>query len=95
MTRYFVTRHQGAVEWARNQGIDAQHLSHLDPETIKPGDVVLGTLPVSIVAEICAKGAHYLHLSLKTPPIQRGQELTAKDMDDLGAELIEYEVRRV
>ncbi len=95
MTTYFVTRHKGAVEWARGRGIKAQHIEHLDPDTIKPGDVVLGTLPVSVAAQVCTRGAKYLHLSLKTPPKRRGQELSAEDMDELGAELIEYEIRRV
>ncbi len=95
MTTYFVTRHKGAVEWSRGRGIEAQHITHLDPKTIKSGDIVLGTLPVHIAAQVCARSAKYLHLSLKTPPKRRGEELTAADMDAMGAELVEYEIRRV
>ncbi len=94
MTSYFVTRHKGAVEWARSKNIDARQVAHLDPEKIQPGDTVLGTLPVSIVADVCARGGRYFHLSLETPPEQRGQELSALDMDAFGAELVEYDVRR-
>ena len=94
MTTYFVTRHKGAVEWAQAEGIAAKHISHLDPQTIQPGDVVLGTLPVSIVAELCQRGGRYMHLTLDLPPQARGRELTAKDMEAFGAKLEEYEVRR-
>ncbi len=95
MKTYFVTRHKGAVEWARGRGIEAEHIIHLDPEIIKPGETILGTLPVHIAAQVCKRGAKYLHLNLKTPPARRGEELTPEDMDKLGAELVEYLVRRV
>ena len=94
MTTYFVTRHKGAAEWARGQGIKADHLAHLDPEMIDKGDTVLGTLPVTIAAEICTRGARYFHLSLIVPEEMRGRELTVDEMDTLGAKLEEYEVRR-
>jgi len=95
MTTYFVTRHKGALEWAWSQGIEAEPIVHLDPETIKPGDKVLGTLPVSVAAEVCRRGARYFHLTLDMPPDARGRELTLKDMDVFGAKLEEYEVRRI
>ena len=63
MTSYFVTRHRGAVEWARACGIEAEHLEHLDPAILQPGDVVLGTLPVAVVAEVCLRDARYMHLT--------------------------------
>lgn len=94
MTARFVTRHAGAAEWARRQGITAEIVAHLDIETVRPGDLILGTLPVSLAAEVCARGARYLHLDLDIPPEARGRELTADDMDALGAELVGYEVRR-
>ena len=63
--------------------------------TRHPGDVVIGTLPVHIVAEICARGGRYLHLTLDVPPQARGRELTADDMERFGARLEEYEVKRL
>ena len=95
MTTYFITRHEGAVAWARRRGIEAEHTEHLDVETIEPGDCVLGTLPVSVVAEVCARGGRYFHLEINTPPEHRGSELTPRDMDSFGAELLEYEAKRV
>lgn len=96
MTTYFVSRHAGAVEWVRGQGYDAVvHVTHLQTDRVKAGDIVLGTLPVSLIAEICTKGARYYHLTLNTPPDMRGEELTPEQMDQFGAGLVEYTARRV
>ena len=74
--------------------IRARFVDHLDVEAIRPGDVVMGVLPVSLAAEVCARGARFLHLELHMPPDMRGKELSANDMERLGAELVEYDVRR-
>jgi CRISPR-associated protein Csx16 len=95
MAAYFVTRHAGAIDWARRAGIDATLINHLDPAILRPGDTVLGTLPVSLAAQVCAQGARYLHLTLDIPAEHRGRELTAADMNAFGARLEEFEVRRV
>jgi CRISPR-associated protein Csx16 len=91
----FVTRHKGAVEWARRQGITAEAVTHLNVKDINPDDTVIGTLPVHLVAEICACGGRYRHLVLNLPPEARGRELSAGDMERFGAELVEYEARKV
>ncbi|ADP71124.1 CRISPR-associated protein, VVA1548 family [Rhodomicrobium vannielii ATCC 17100] len=95
MATYFVTRHEGAIDWALRKGIEAQLVTHLDPSKIEKGDVVLGTLPVQIIAQINERGARYLHLEMSLPADQRGIALTADDMERLGAQLIEYEARRI
>jgi CRISPR-associated protein Csx16 len=96
MTTYFVTRHLGAREWAQQRGITVDDLvDHLDMAQVKDGDVVIGTLPVNLVAEVCARGGRYLHLSLGLPPEMRGKELSAEDMERLGARLEKYRVERV
>jgi len=96
MTTYFVSRHPGAVEWAARQGIAVDQLvAHLDPEIVQPGDVVIGTLPVNLAAEVCARGARYLNLSLDLPPEARGRELTADELETFGARVEEYLVERI
>lgn len=88
MTTYFITRHQGAAQWAEQQGFSIDHIvSHFDPETVQKGDRVLGTLPVNLAAEVCAHGGQYFHLSLNTPPEYRGKELSPALMDQFGATL--------
>lgn len=95
MTNWFVTRHPGAVEWARRRGIVVDRwVTHLEPIDVEAGDVVMGTLPVNHAAAICARGARYLNLSLDLPAQARGRELTAADLDRYGAKLEEFVVRR-
>ena len=95
MSCYFVSRHAGAVDWARDQGIEATLIEHLDPTLIKAGDMVLGTLPIHLVAAITAKGARYLHLELEVPLAQRGEPLSASAMVRYGAKLVEYRAERI
>jgi CRISPR-associated protein Csx16 len=95
MASYFVTRHPGAIEWACRQGITATKLAHLDPSHIEAGDTVLGVLPVHLIAILNAKGARYLHLELDMAEEDRGRELSADDLDRLGARLNEYRAWRV
>jgi CRISPR-associated protein Csx16 len=94
VTTYFVTGHQGAIEWAKARGIEALPIAHLDPDIINAGDIVIGTLPVHLAAEVCERGGRYLHLVLKLKPADRRRELTAADMDALGAATEEFVVRR-
>jgi CRISPR-associated protein Csx16 len=93
VTTWFVSRHAGAVEWAREQGVVVDRLvAHLDPAQTQPGDTVIGTLPVNLAAEVCARGARYLHLALELPPGARGQELSADDLRRFGARLQAYRI---
>lgn len=89
----FVSAHAGAVEWARRQGIEAEaktHLGDADIAALGPGDMVIGTLPISLVAALNAKGARYRHLVLDLGETDRRKPLSADDMARLGARLVEY-----
>jgi CRISPR-associated protein Csx16 len=96
MTIWFISRHPGAREWSRRQGIDVdQFVEHLQPGKVQPDDQVIGTLPVHLAAEVCTRGGRYLHLTLDLPDSWRGRELSADDMQRLGACIEEYRVERV
>lgn len=96
MTVYFVSRHPGARDWARGEGLAVDRVvAHLDPESVSAGDVVVGSLPVNLAAQVCERGGRYLHLSLALPAGLRGRELSAGQLRDLGARLEEYRVCRV
>lgn len=96
MTTYFVTRHPGARAWAAEEGIRVDEMiEHLDPQEIQPGDIVIGSLPVNLAAEVCARGGRCLHLTLEVPPAWRGIELTTEDMRWFGARIEEYGVKRM
>jgi CRISPR-associated protein Csx16 len=95
-TTWFVSRHPGALDWARQKGLafDA-HVTHLDPAKVSPGDTVIGSLPVNLAATVCARGARYFNLSLDLPERLRGQELDAATLDACAARVEEYVFSRV
>lgn len=95
MTTWFVSRHPGAVEWAHRRGVDAMAIDHLDLDAVRAGDVVIGTLPVGLAAEVQGRGAAFWFLELDLPAEARGRELTADEMERCGARLVEYRVERV
>ena len=96
MTTWFVTRHPGAVEWAARRGLAVDRpVAHLDIDEVKPGDTVIGILPVHLAAEVCARGARFYNLSLDVPPEARGRELSADDLERYGARLEGYTVHRL
>lgn len=92
MANYFISRHPGAIVWASKQGIAVEQIAHLDCAQIQPGDTVMGTLPVHLAAEVCKRGARYLHLQVNIPAHLRGQELTAAELRELGAKLVPFRV---
>lgn len=93
---YFVSRHPGAAQWAARQGFAVDRIvAHLDPAQIAAGDVVIGTLPVHLAAEVCARGARFFNLSLDLPAEARGRELSAEDLQRYGARIEPYHVQRL
>lgn len=92
--QYFVSRHAGAHEWAARQGFEVQVVSHFDPEVVESGDVVIGTLPVQLACRVCERGGEYLHLTLDLRPEDRGQEISADRMQDLGARVERFVITR-
>lgn len=93
MTKYFISRHKGAQEWAEQQGLKFDiYLSHLDSVSIHKGDIVAGTLPVNLAAKVCEQGGHYWNLSLNLPASARGRELTADELIRYGAVFEEFVV---
>lgn len=97
MTTTFVTRHSGAVDWARQEShlpLDSVVSGSFDAESVQPGDLVIGTLPAQIAARICERGGRYRHLTLDLPEGLRGVELSAEDMRACHARLEEFHIQR-
>lgn len=90
--KYFVTRHRGAITWAANGGVKARKVEteNFDTSIVVPGDVVMGTLPVHLAAQVNARGGHYWHLSMDIPVEHRSTELSALQMAEFGARLEEF-----
>lgn len=66
---------------------------HLDLAQVQPGDIVIGSLPVNLAAQVCAGGAAYFHLTLELSAELRGKELSADDLESLGARVEAFGVQ--
>lgn len=95
MTVWFVSRHPGALEWMQNHGpAFDRHVTHLASQEVAVGDTVVGSLPVNLAAEICARGARYFNLSLRLREEDRGRELSAGELAAYDAVLEEFSIRK-
>lgn len=91
--KWLVTRHPGAREWAQAHGTCWDRcVPHLKAEDVAPGDAVFGTLPAHQAARIIARGACYHHLQLDVPAGWRGRELSAAELERLGARFVRLHV---
>lgn len=96
LTVWFVSRHPGAICWVKNQDIKIDNFTkHLDFAKLKPGDRVIGTLPINVIAKLCEKDIEYWNLSLELPFNARGKELTAHELEQYGARLERYRVEKL
>jgi CRISPR-associated protein Csx16 len=94
MTTWFISRHPGAIDWAKRQHLSVDRFEpHLDIALIHVGDTVIGSLPVNLAAKVCARDAAYWHLSLALPAAMRGVELSADKLDLLGARIEPFDVK--
>ena len=96
MATYLVSRHDGTKQWAKARGLRVDYwVEHLDIAGVESGDIIIGTLPMQLAAEVQERGGRYLHLSIDLPAPLRGRELSAEQMNRVGARLEEYRVLRI
>lgn len=97
MTTYFITRHPGALAWAKQKQLSYDiHQEHLHCiADFKLGDTVIGSLPINLVYKLNQQGVRYLHLSLELPRNLRGIELSAEQLNECQAELEEFHVTQI
>lgn len=95
MAVWFISRHQGAIEWIKQQEVQIDHFTeHLDIAEIDAEDTVIGTLPIHLAAEVCSKGAKFYSLSLNVAHEQRGTELTVAQLFEQGCSLQQFYIER-
>jgi len=95
MAVWFVSRHQGAIDWIATQDIAIDHfVAHLDLCQIQPNDIVIGTLPIHLAADVCAKGADFYFLSVNVKFDQRGTELTCEQLIEQGCSLQSFYIEK-
>lgn len=89
---WMVSRHPGAIEWIKAQGVPVDYfVTHLtEAQYPTKDDIVIGSLPIHLVAELNAKGVRFFHIEVNIPAELRGKELTATQLKALGGSLQEY-----
>ena len=93
-TDLIVTRHPGAATWVQQVlGRPVRRVAHLEVTELRPGMRYHGVFPLDLAAAICAAGSECWAISLRVPPALRGQELTALQLEQLGARLVRYTVQ--
>jgi putative CRISPR-associated protein (TIGR02620 family) len=86
-----VSRHQGLVDWLAQRGIVGKVIAHATPDDIVGKDVI-GNLPLHLAS--LAKSVTVVDMP-NLPPDWRGQDLSPDQMDQAGATLSHYVVRKV
>ncbi|ANG65136.1 putative CRISPR-associated protein [Marinobacterium aestuarii] len=84
-TTWIVSRHPGAIEYLARQGFRGKQQGHLDPALLQAGDRVIGNLPMSMIARLAPLGVEYWHLCIQATPAERGIELSADRLHEMGA----------
>ncbi len=92
MRLILVTRHAGTIAWAKGAGLRARVVRHLHPAALRPRDVVIGNLPLHLIAAVLARRARFLALTVDRPAAARGRELSAAEMVALRPRLVEYRI---
>lgn len=94
MAYYFISRHSGAAQWFKQQGIEIkQHYFHCtDMSVFNKEDVVYGNLPLHLIEILTKQGVRYFNLVLDVPAHLRGTELSGRDFEDCEPRFIEYKV---
>lgn len=92
---WIVSRHPGAYKFLAEKGFTGKKCAHLKPQDVKPGDIVVGTLPLYLAAALCARGIEYWHLTIPLDRADRGRGLTVERMKSLDARVERFDVRKL
>lgn len=95
MTTWIVTRHIGAQDFLKSQGISGIFMPHLDIDVMQSGDKVVGNLPLHLISALNLKGIEYWHLCINQPLDDRGQEHSDDYLYRVGATLKCFHVHEV
>lgn len=84
-----ITRHNGLVDWLSQRGITGTVIASATPDDVR-GKHVIGALPL----HLAALAIDITTVDYNCPMDLRGKDLSAQQLDDLGAVLNTYTVMR-
>lgn len=82
-----VTRHQGLIDWLGQHGIHGNVIASATPDDVR-GKHVIGALPL----HLAALAIDVTTVDFNCPMELRGKDLSAQQLDDLGAKLSTFMV---
>ncbi|WP_322507784.1 CRISPR-associated protein Csx16 [Anaerolinea sp.] len=91
--KIIVSRHPGAIEFVRKHlpdFADAPVISQATENDVQ-GNEVVGNLP----SNLAALASRYIAIEFPAGNAPRGQDYTLEDMENAGAQLVEYRVERI
>ena len=98
MTSYLITRHSGAIDWAKQQNLKIDkvlsHINEINIERLSSNDKIYGNLPLHIINTLCEKNIEYWNLDLDIPLALRGKDLNLKEMNNCHARIERYTVKK-
>ena len=70
-------------------------MPHLEVPAIESGGCYYGVFPLHLAGAICSAGSQCWAIVINVPLALRGQELSADQLDALGAQLVRHDVRAI
>ena len=92
-----VTRHTATCNWLKTQleGHALHFTAHFSHEMAEGFEVVVGILPINLVADLNALGIRFFMVTMDVPAELRGKELTEEQMVECNVKLEQFSVLRI
>ena len=85
VNKYIVSNVDATREWLATMDVfrDFEALPYLGHrvKTLQRGDIVVGSLPLHLAAQICDQGAEYWHINFRRPR-HPNRNFTVEEMDE-------------
>ena len=75
-----VSRHPATVNLLKSRFPEAEVVSHMTEDNIPENALVIGNLPIEMIAKVLEKGNRFVSVVLNIPPEMRGKELSEEEL---------------
>lgn len=75
-----VSRHPATVNLLKSKYPDAEIISHMTEDNIPSNALVIGNLPIEMIAKVLEKGNRFVSVVLNIPQELRGKELNEEEL---------------
>ncbi len=75
-----VSRHEGTISLLKKRFPDAEVVSHLSDPAAYKDCLIIGNLPIHMIAELLQNNNRFVLVALNVPPELRGKELNEEEL---------------